>query len=109
MDKDTTADVLPRSRMIAIWFWPGTTQLHVRTGTDVDWNAGVDPTATLPLNVATVVKIEAFGQTVRISFNSKEVASAVLPGTRLSGFASVNTGYYYGVAANALFGKLSFA
>jgi hypothetical protein len=109
MDKDTTADVLPRSRMIAIWFYPGTTLLHVRTGTDLSWNAGVDPTASLPLNVATVVKIEAYGQTVRISYNNNEVASAVLPGTRYSGYASVNTGYYYGAASNALFGKLTFA
>ena len=107
MDKDTTADVLPRSRMIAIWFHPGTTQLHVRIGTDVDWNAGVDPTATLPLNAATVVKIEAFGQTVRISFNNQEVASAVLSGTRLSGFAHLFVAKY--AAPNALFGKLSFA
>jgi hypothetical protein len=44
MDKDTNADGLPRSRMIAIWFYGGTTRLHVRTGTDVYWNAGVDPT-----------------------------------------------------------------
>ena len=68
-----------------------------------------NPTATIPLNVATVLKIEAFGQTVRISYNKNEVASAVLPGIRLSGYASVNTGYYYGVASNALFGKLNFA
>ncbi len=107
MDKDTNADGLPRSRMIGIWFWPGTTKLHVRTGTDVSWNAGVDPTATLPLNVATVVKIEAIGQTVRISFNNNEVASDVLPGTRLSGFAHLFVAK--DLAPNALFGKLSFA
>ncbi len=107
MDKDTNADALPRSRMIGIWFWPGTTKLHVRTGTDVDWNAGVDPTATLPLNAATVVKIEAFGQTVRITFNNNEVASDVLPGTRLSGFAHLFVAK--DLVPNALFGKLSFA
>ena len=107
MDKDTNADGLPRSRMIAIWFYGGTTRLHVRTGTDVSWNAGVDPTATLPLNAATVVKVEAFGQTVRISFNNNEVQSAVLPGTRLSGFANLFVAK--DVAPNALFGKLSFA
>jgi hypothetical protein len=108
MDKDLNADGVARSRMIGIWFIPGTTLLHVRTGTNLSWNAGVDPTASLPLNVATVVKIEAYGQTVRISYNNNEVASAVLPGTRYSGYASVNTGYLHG-ASNALFGKLTFA
>jgi hypothetical protein len=75
----------------------------VRTGTDVSWNAGVDPTATLPLDVATVVKIEAVGQTVRISYNNNEVASDVLPGTRLSGFANLYVAKH--AAPNALFGK----
>jgi hypothetical protein len=79
----------------------------VRTGTDVSWNAGVDPTATLPLDVATVVKIEAFGQTVRISYNNEEVASAVLPGTRLSGFANLFVAK--DLVPNALFGKLTVA
>jgi hypothetical protein len=93
--------------MIAIWFHPGTTRLHVRTGTNLDRNAGVDPPPTLALNVATVVKIEAFGQTVRISFNNNQVASAELPGTRLSGFANLFVAK--DAAPNALFGKLSFA
>jgi hypothetical protein len=62
MDKDTNADGLARSRMLAIFIWPGTTNLHVRTGTDVDWNEGVDPTPALPLNVATTVRIETAGK-----------------------------------------------
>ncbi len=44
VDKDTTVDGLARSRMIGFWFVPGTTALHVRTGTDVDWNEGFDQT-----------------------------------------------------------------
>jgi uncharacterized protein (DUF427 family) len=107
MDKDTNADGLARSRMIAIWLQPGTTGLHVRTGTNLDWNAGINLTPNLSLNVATVVKIEAFGQTVRVSYNNNVVSSMVHTGTRLSGLANLFVAK--DLVPKALFGKLSFA
>eukprot|EP00466_Bigelowiella_natans_P010902 jgi/Bigna1/76348/fgenesh1_pg.40_\ len=33
-----------------IWFFPGSTRLHLRSGTDKNWNEGCDPTDMLTLN-----------------------------------------------------------
>ncbi len=70
-------------------------------------NAGVDPTPALPLNVATVVKIQTMGEKYFVSYNNKEVALVFPVGNRLSGFANLFVAR--GAAPNALFGKLSFA
>jgi hypothetical protein len=109
MDKDTTADGLARSRMIAIWIVPGTTSLHVRTGTDVDWNEGIDQTPALPLNVATAVLIQTAGKIVRVSYNGEIVAEITLKGTRLTGMANLyasSTLPDY-LVPDALFGRFS--
>jgi hypothetical protein len=95
--------------VLGIWFVPGTTELHVRTGTDVNWSEGFDQTPALPLDVATVVTIQTAGKIVRVSYNAKDVAMIVLKGTRLTGMAdlyasSTLPGH---LVPDALFGKFS--
>jgi hypothetical protein len=105
--RDASTDVSPTSRVLGIWIIPGITALHVRFGTDVDWNEGFDQTSALPLDEATVFTIQTGGKIVRVSYNGQIVAGMMLKGTRLSGPAhlyasSTLPGYE---APNALFGK----
>jgi hypothetical protein len=65
--RDASTDVSPTSRVLGIWIIPGIMALHVRFGTDVDWNEGFDQTSALPLDEATVVTIQTGGKIVRVS------------------------------------------
>ena len=110
IQKDAHGDGLATSRMLAVNFVPGTTRLHVRTGTSTNWDAGIDQTESLPLNVATQVRVEAFGSIVRVSYNGRIVAAVAVSGTRLSGFAHLYASWTdVGAPANALFGKYSMS
>lgn len=58
------------SRQPAIWFYSGTTRLHIRSGNNAHPNSGGDPPATdqLPLNVWTRVYIAVVGPKFRVFY-----------------------------------------
>lgn len=64
------------NRNPAIWFYPGSTQLHVRTGVNPwpDWgnggNHGCDPSFNLPLNVWTHITLVHNGQGIKVYINA---------------------------------------
>ena len=66
-----TADRTDRSRMPAIWFTPGSTGLHVRTGDSTYWNWGLDSTAPLPLNQKSSFKLVCKGKSVTITVSGQ--------------------------------------
>ena len=66
-----TADRTDQSRMPAIWFTPGSTGLHVRTGDSTYWNWGLDATAPLPLNQKSSFKLVCKGKSVTITVSGQ--------------------------------------
>lgn len=91
------------SRCPAIWFVPGTTQLHVRIG-DMDpntkdpkyagagtgWNWGQD-TDSIPLNQKSSFRLECSGKDVKVTVNSQKF-TLTQPTTRAAGTATVYIG-----------------
>ena len=72
------------NRSPGFWFWPGTTQLHVKIGdsTNSDW--GIDRTDALPLNSRTTVTLECIGSDIKLTVGKKEYP-AKQPTHRFSG------------------------
>lgn len=58
------------SRAPGIWFWPGTTRLHIRLGDSTDRNWGVDPSTTCPIGVATPVSIVANDASITVTIGT---------------------------------------
>ena len=71
------------NRSPAIWFWPGTTRLHVRIGDSTDGNWGID-TVALPLNTRTNVTLECKGADVKLTVGTI-IYTAKQPTRRFSG------------------------
>ena len=64
-----------RSRSIGVWFYPGTTRLHIRSSTPSSWNFGSDPNIKLPLNKWTHVVVMHRAGLYRIYFNGRIVVN----------------------------------
>ena len=60
----------PGNRSPGVWFWPGTTELHIRHGDPSDGNWGLWKSYALPMNVATPVSIVMNGSSVTITVGS---------------------------------------
>jgi len=57
-------------RNIAVWFYPGTTRLHIRSGTRSSWNDGLDPVSALPMQTWTHVTIVHMHSRMEVYFNA---------------------------------------
>ena len=78
------------SRSPAIWFFPGSTRLHVRIGDSTDFNWGLDTDA-LPLNALTKVTLECNGKSVKLTVGATAY-SATQPTNRFAGTLIVYAG-----------------
>jgi len=58
-------------RSPAIWFYPGTTQLHIRSATRDSWNDGCDPQQQLPMNQWTHVAVVHRHGRLEVFYNGK--------------------------------------
>jgi hypothetical protein len=76
-----------KSRIPAIWFWPNSLNLHIRFSTTDNHNDGLDISNPLPMNVNTIVRVEAIGNIVAVYFNNTLQGSAILKGSRIFGEA----------------------
>jgi hypothetical protein len=70
-------------RALAIWFFPGSTRLHIRISDTRDGNWGID-TDNLPINQDSKVRIECNGKQVTITVNDKTY-TAIQPTSRFTG------------------------
>ncbi|KAL5517686.1 hypothetical protein EMCRGX_G003284 [Ephydatia muelleri] len=94
------------SRSPAIWFWPGTTRLHVRIGDSSDGNWGIDTDA-LSLNVRTTFTLECKGKDVKLTVGGK-VYTATQPTYRFTGKLIVYAGDPWEDAAKAQINRLNY-
>ena len=62
--------------------------MHVRVGTNINHNDGLDSVASLSLNRTTNVRVEAVGSNVTLYLNNTFDSSAILNGVRFSGQAN---------------------
>lgn len=74
----------PGNRSPGVWFWPGTTELHIRHGDPSDGNWGLSKSYALPINVATPVSIVMNGSSVTITIGST-VYNLIQPRSRPTG------------------------
>jgi hypothetical protein len=77
----------------AFWFYPynffpNQFKLHVSIGDSGNWNYGVDPSLSLPINEFTLVTLLARGKQVLLVVGD-EVVETVQPTYRLSGYTTV--------------------
>jgi len=75
------------SRIPAIWFVPGTTNLHVRFSTASRANDGFNSDVALPLSAATNVSIRAYRQSIQLFLNGSLAQSYTTGDWRVSGDA----------------------
>ena len=94
------------SRSPAIWFWPGTTKMHVRIGDSTDGNWGLDTDA-LTLNVLTKVTLECNGKSVKLTVGAT-VYSATQPTHRFAGNLIVYAGDPWCAPAKAVISNLDY-
>jgi len=66
-------------RDIAIWFYPGTTRLHVRSGTRRGWNDGGDPEPQLIPYQWTHVAVTHKEQAFTVYYNGEQVLTQDIP------------------------------
>jgi hypothetical protein len=71
------------ARSPAIWFFPGSLNLHVRIGDRIDGNWGID-TDPIPLGQTSSFKLECIGRSVRVTVNGR-VYAATQPTNRFAG------------------------
>ena len=95
------------SRSPAIWFWPGTTVLHVRIGDSTDGNWGLNTDAALPLNVLTKVTLECIGKSVTLTVGAN-VYRATQPTYRYAGNVLVYAGDPWHAPAKAVIKNLVY-
>ena len=74
-------------RSPAIWFWPGSLQLHVMIGASDNWNWGINVPG-CELNRESSFSLECRGNSVRVTLDGK-VHSATHPNWRYSGNVKV--------------------
>merc|ERR1719486_1358699 len=63
------------SRIPAIWFYSGTTRMHVRMGRHHNGNDGCDPGRQLPLHTWTRVTVELVGHQLRVDYDGQRVCT----------------------------------
>jgi len=63
-------------RIPAVWFYGGTTRLHIRDGHAGDGNAGCDPEEQLPLNEVTNVRMQMTAGGVEVFYNGVSKCTA---------------------------------
>jgi len=56
-------------RNLAIWFYPGGTRLHIRSGTRSSWNDGLDPGSSLAMNQWTHVAVVHYHGQMEVFYN----------------------------------------
>ncbi|MFT7582646.1 MAG: hypothetical protein ACI9MR_004328 [Myxococcota bacterium] len=79
--KDGGPPVHARHRNPAVWFYPGSTRLHIRSGTRASWNDGRrDPTPTLRLSKWTHVAVVHSGGRLSVFYDGNQVATGASPG-----------------------------
>eukprot|EP00731_Ephydatia_muelleri_P035697 Em0149g3a len=88
-------------RSPAIWFNPGSTELHVRIGDSTNWNWGFDRPDALPLNISTKVTLECKGNDVKLTVETR-VYTATQPTHRFTGNFVVYAGNPWHPAAKAV-------
>jgi len=64
------------NRVPGIWFWPGTTKLHVVVGPR---NHHINPDYSLPLNQWSSVRVQVAGATAKITVNGRDFGYTGLP------------------------------
>lgn len=64
------------NRVPGIWFWPGTTKLHVVVGPN---NHHINPDYSLPLNQWSSVRVQVAGATAKITINGRDFDYTGLP------------------------------
>ena len=94
------------SRSPAIFFFPGSTRLHVRIGDSTNINWGLDTDA-LPLNVLTKVTLECNGKSVKLTVGAT-VYSATQPTNRFAGTLIVYAGDPWYAPAKAVINNLDY-
>ena len=94
------------SRSPAIWFYPGTTKMHVRIGDSTDGNWGLDTDA-LNLNALTKVTLECNGKSVKLTVGAT-VYSATQPTHRFAGNLIVYAGDPWHAPAKAVISNLDY-
>jgi len=57
-------------RNLAIWLYPGSTRLHIRSGTRSGWNDGLDPGSALPMNQWTHVAVVHYHGHMEVFYNA---------------------------------------
>lgn len=75
------------NRCPGIWFWPGSTQLHIRIGDANDGNWGID-TNPIPMNQLTTVLLKCQGPDVLLTLNGVNYAYKQ-PSKRFTGSVTV--------------------
>lgn len=114
----TNGDWSDGSRCPAIWFFPGSLQLHVRigdyNGPNMDnygnrengWNWGID-TEPIPMGQKSSIRLECKDKIITLTVNSK-IYKATQPGTRINGAFHVYAGNPWYEPANALMENLCY-
>jgi hypothetical protein len=82
-----TKDGTDMNRMPAIFTHPSSLRLHIRVDGATYQNSGIDTDIPLPLNSVTLVRIEAVGTNLKVSFNDTLIGSTILPSARTNGDA----------------------
>jgi hypothetical protein len=67
------------ARNPAVWFYPASLRLHIRSGTQDNWNNGLDPDRQLPLHQWTHVAFSHRPGLLVVYYNGQEVGRAGLP------------------------------
>jgi hypothetical protein len=93
-------------RTPAIWFFPGSLNLHVRIGDTRDWNWGID-TDPIPINQKSSFRLDCKGNQVTVTVNDR-VYRATQPTQRASGNAVVYAPNPFYVSANAYIENLCY-
>ncbi|KAJ3268608.1 hypothetical protein HDV01_002546, partial [Terramyces sp. JEL0728] len=101
---DDTDMATAGSRLLGIWFVPGTTQLYIRMGSSGAPNGGIT-SAALPINQTTAIEIQVIGQTAYLSCNGSISQIYVFSGDRPTGSAFFYMSDPWYVPANAQLSK----
>lgn len=98
------------TRMPAMWFYPGTTQLYVRMDGDTFQDDGITQTAALPVGYPTKVTMTTIAQVFQITFNDTIMAGFWrAPSTRHSGLGYLFMSDPFYSAADATMRNFSIA
>eukprot|EP00455_Lapot_gusevi_P010920 TRINITY_DN14_c0_g1_i4.p2 TRINITY_DN14_c0_g1~~TRINITY_DN14_c0_g1_i4.p2 ORF type:complete len:636 (-),score=286.95 TRINITY_DN14_c0_g1_i4:95-1939(-) len=84
-----------QDRNPAVWFYPGLTRLHVRSGIAGSWNEGCDPSNPLPLNHWTHVAINHDNEGLKVYVNGKlECTGPKAVATKNNGALRISDTFY---------------